>query len=66
MLDKVLPFFDKINHAIGQGNVYLLKGMIAGDNSRALELYDKALDFFTKYGDIVSESKLLYMVKQRF
>lgn len=66
--DRALPIYQKLNHPVGQGYVYLCRGDIyfrARDNSKALEVYDKTL-FFLREQELLIQGFLLYRIKQRF
>ncbi|MGD2090356.1 MAG: tetratricopeptide repeat protein [Candidatus Aminicenantes bacterium] len=55
--------FAKVDDLSGQGDIYLIKGIIyleIGENSKALEMYDKAIKFFKIAADIQSESTALH------
>ncbi len=48
---KALSVYEKISEPVGQGNIYLSKGIMyfyTGEVSRALEMYEKGLTFFEK------------------
>ena len=59
-LDKALPICVSLNSVVGQGNVYLLKGMIyfkISDYASALKMYERALFFFEKSTNPLPRSK---------
>jgi tetratricopeptide (TPR) repeat protein len=61
--DHALPIYQKLNDLVGIGNVNFRKGLICfcmGENRDALEMYDKALIFLEKVGNILSESTALH------
>jgi CHAT domain-containing protein/Tfp pilus assembly protein PilF len=61
MYERALPYFEKANDPLGQGNVYRSIGDIyfyTGENEKAMKMYERALPYFEKANDPLGQGNV--------